>query len=118
MPVAEEKSGAESDGAVCRHRRRRSEAQKRQIVAESHELGASVSIVAQRYNVKQVFTWRQLYREPGRNSGSGGFVPVVVRPAQEHEAGTATVNPPSIASSSTNVILQHRGQHSVSPLYY
>ena len=97
MSDAEEKSSAESAGLVRRRRRRWSEAQKRQIVAESHEPGVSVSIVARRYNVNanQVFRWRRLFREPARDTGTGGFVPVVVGAAPSHEVGAATMHPPS-----------------------
>lgn len=44
-----------------RRRRRWSELQKRQIVAETLEPGSSVSIVARRYdvNANQVFMWRR-----------------------------------------------------------
>ena len=79
MSDVEEKSGAESGGLVRRRRRRWSEAQKRQIVAETHEPGVSVPMVAQRYNVNanQVFAWRRLFREPARDTGIDGFVPVV-----------------------------------------
>ena len=54
-------------------------------------------MVAQRYNLNanQVFRWRRLFREPERDAGSGGFVPVVVRAATGHETGAATVHPPS-----------------------
>ena len=57
-------------------RRRRSEAEKRRIVAESYQPGVSVSIVARRndVNANLVFTWRRQFRE------RGGFVPVVVEP--------------------------------------
>ena len=51
MSVAREGPGGQSGGAVDRRRRRWKEAQKRQIVSESHEPGVSVSIVARRYNV-------------------------------------------------------------------
>ena len=97
MSVAEEKPVAESGGSVGRRRRRWSEAQKRQIVSETHEPGVSVPMVAQRYNLNanQVFRWRRLFREPERDAGSGGFVPVVVRAAPGHEAGAATMSPPS-----------------------
>ena len=48
-------------------RRNRSwpEALKREIVAASFEPGASVSVVARRYdvNTNQLFAWRKLYRE-------------------------------------------------------
>ena len=94
MSVAEEKTGVESGGKVCRRRRRWSEAQKRQIVAETHEPGVSVPMVAQRYNLNanQVFRWRRLFREADR-AGTGRFVPVVVGTAPGHEAGAATMSP-------------------------
>ena len=97
MSDTEEKSGAEGGGSVGRRRRRWSEAQKRQIVAETHEPGVSVPMVAQRYNLNanQVFRWRRLFREPVRDTGIGGFVPVVVGAATGHEVGAATMPPPS-----------------------
>ena len=88
MSNVEEKSGAGSGGhRVDLRRRRWSEAQKRQIVAESHEPGVSVSIVARRYNVNanQVFKWRRLYRELARDVGLGRFVPVVVKATPDGE---------------------------------
>ena len=97
MSDVEEDSGAESGGLVRRRRRRWSEAQKRQIVAETHEPGVSVPMVAQRYNVNanQVFAWRRLFREPARDTGIDGFVPVVVGAVPGHEVGAATMRPPS-----------------------
>ena len=91
MSVAEEKRGGGSGGSVDRRRRRWSEAQKRQIVAESREPGVSVSVVARRYNVNanQVFKWRQLYREAVGDAGAGRLVPVVVEATPEGEAGAA-----------------------------
>ena len=46
-------------------RRRWSEAEKRWIVAESYQPGASVSVVARRHdlNTNQLFTWRRRFRE-------------------------------------------------------
>ena len=81
MSVAEEKLGGDGGGLVGRRRRRWSEAQKRQIVAETHEPGVSVPMVAQRYNLNanQIFGWRRLFREPERTAGTGRYVPVVVR---------------------------------------
>ena len=78
-----------------RRRRRWSETQKWQIVAETHEPGVSVPMVAQRYNLtaNQVFRWRRLFREPERGAGAGRFVPVVVEGAPGHEAGTAALGP-------------------------
>ena len=51
MLISEEKPGAAVGGSVGRRRRRWSEAQKRQIVAETHEPGVSMPMVAQRYNL-------------------------------------------------------------------
>ena len=97
MLIFEEKPGAAGGGSVGRRRRRWSKAQKRQIVAETHELGVSVPMVAQRYNLNanQVFRWRRLFREPERAAGTGRFVPVVVGAVPGHEVGAATMHPPS-----------------------
>ncbi len=97
MSVAEEKSGGDGGGLVGRRRRRWSEAQKRQIVAETHEPGVSVPMVAQRYNLNanQVFRWRRLFRAPERTAGTGRYVPVVVRAVPDPEAGAGAMRPPS-----------------------
>jgi transposase len=82
MSVDEEREGAESGGEVRRRRRNWSEAEKRRIVAESHEPGVSVSVVARRHdvNANQVFTWRRRQREQDLRIPSSGFVPIVVAP--------------------------------------
>ena len=97
MSVGGEKPGAAGGGSVGRRRRRWSEAQKRQIVAESHEPGVSVPMVAQRYNLNanQIFRWRRLFRELERAGGADRFVPVVVEGAPSHEAEAAAMSPPS-----------------------
>ena len=97
MSVAEEKSGGDCGGSVGRRRRRWSEAQNRQIVAETHEPGVSVPMVAQRYNLSanQVFRWRRLFRAPERAAGTGLYVPVVVRAVPDPEAGAGALRPPS-----------------------
>ena len=84
MLISEEKPGAAGGGSVGRRRRRCSEAQKRQIVAETHEPGVSVPMVAQRYNLNanQIFKWRRLFRELERGAGAGRFVPVSPRRIQ------------------------------------
>ena len=84
MSVGEEKPGAAGGGSIGRRRRRWSDAQKRQIVAETHEPGVSVPMVAQRYNLNanQIFRWRRLFREAERAGGTGRFVPVVVEAAR------------------------------------
>lgn len=95
MSVGEEKSGAAAYESVGR-RRRWSDAQKWQIVAETHEPGVSVPMVAQCYNLdaNQVFRWL-LLREPERAGGLGRFVPVVAEGAPGHEAGAAAMSPQS-----------------------
>ena len=97
MSVSEDEPGAEGGGSVGRRRRRWSEAQKRQIVAETHEPGVSVPMVAQRYNLNanQVFRWRRLFREPAGDVGVGRFVPIVVEAARGPGAGVETMGPPS-----------------------
>lgn len=68
--------------AEPRRRRSWSTAEKRRIVAETLEPGASVSVVARRHdvNANQVFTWRRQVREGvlGGEDTSIGFMPVVV----------------------------------------
>ena len=57
MSISEEEVSTSVGGSVGRRRRQWSEAQKRQIVAETHEPGVSVPMVAQRYNLNanQIF---------------------------------------------------------------
>lgn len=58
--------------------------EKRRIVEETHERGASVAVVARRYgvNANQVFGWRQLYRrgllEVTNAQGAPAMLPVKV----------------------------------------
>jgi transposase len=62
-------------------RREYSEALKRQMVAETLELGASVSIVARRHDVNsnQLFRWRRQLL-PKAVVESGAMVPVEIAP--------------------------------------
>jgi transposase len=66
-------------------RRNRSwpEALKREIVASSFAAGASVSVIARRYevNANQVFRWRQLYRnglQEAADPAAARLLPVIV----------------------------------------
>ena len=97
MSVVEEESVTAGGGSVGRRRRRWSEAQKRQIVAETQEPGVSVPMVAQRYNLNanRIFRWRRLFREPERAGGAGRFVPVVVEATPDREPDAAAMSPPS-----------------------
>jgi len=64
-------------------RRRRSVAERRRIVEETLEPGASVARVAQRHtvNANQVFNWRRLYRKGllvEKNAGVMSLLPVTL----------------------------------------
>jgi transposase len=80
-------------------RRRRSwpEALKREVVAASLEPGASVSLVARRYdlNTNQLFSWRRRYRNGSQGvSGAAGpeLLPVTVT---DDCAGEPIASPPA-----------------------
>ena len=67
--------------------RRRSEAERRRIVAESYHSGESASAVARRHGVHTsvLFRWRRRYRKVADTDT--GFVPVVVEaPESSSEA--------------------------------
>lgn len=78
-------------------RRRWSEEEKAEIVAESLDAETSISAVARRHGLhpNQLFGWRRQFRtettgaEPG--AGGGGFIPVVLS-----DAATAPAAPGSI----------------------
>ena len=69
---------AKLEGGKVR-RRQWSEEERRRLVAESFEPGASVSVVARRHDVNAnlLFTWRRRYGS-GEASGSATFVPAVI----------------------------------------
>ncbi len=77
-------------GATVRRKRRSwSVEEKRRIVDESLEIGASIAAVARRHdlNANQLFTWRrQLSAEPLERNGLAPILPVTIAPdaAAEH----------------------------------
>src|SRR5258708_39124533 len=75
-------SGASSAGVGKRRRRVRSAEEKRRIVAETYEAGASVSEVARRHDVNTnlLFTWRRTtgVGPLARADGLTSFVPAVI----------------------------------------
>jgi transposase len=83
---------------AARRRRNRSwpDALKREIVAATFAPGASVSVVARRYdvNANQVFSWRRRFRDvpPAAAKAAARLVPVMVTP----EPG-AVARQPSVA---------------------
>jgi transposase len=70
----------DTNGSGRRRNRSWPEALKREIVAASFAPGASVSLVARRYdvNTNQLFSWRKLYRDGLLGSGGPALVPVTV----------------------------------------
>jgi len=71
------------------------EALKREIVSASFEPGASVSVVARRYdvNTNQLFAWRRLYRTgDGAQVGSSGPLLLPVTVAADPEAPAASTS--------------------------
>ena len=74
-------------------RRRRSVEEKRRIVEETLEAGASVARVARRHavNANQVFYWRKKYRE-GRlgKSQSSKLLPVTLSEISGNKSGRAS----------------------------
>jgi transposase len=84
-------------------RRRRSVEEKRRIVEETLEAGASVARVARRHavNANQVFYWRKKYRE-GRlgKSQSSKLLPVTLSDLSWSKSGRAGCAPsPSVVGS-------------------
>lgn len=69
-----------------RRRRRWSEEQKRQIVAETLEAGSSVSIVARRYdvNANQLFLWRRELLPKPADAECAVMLPVEVVAEERH----------------------------------
>jgi transposase len=86
-----------------RRHKRWPEALKREIVAATSEPGASVSMVARRYdvNANQVFSWRRRYREASEPSPASlptpRLLPVTIAPAPEDEPAA----PSTLAASDT-----------------
>ena len=77
-------------------RRRRSEAEKRKIVEEALQPGASVALVARRHdlNANVLFIWRRKYLkgELGESNRSPGLMPVKMIPSDpEPTAATSSI---------------------------
>jgi transposase len=73
----------EANGPNRKRQRRRTRQERRQIVEETLQPGASVAVVARRHgvNANQVFAWRKLYREGQLEDGetaSEALVPVAI----------------------------------------
>ena len=66
--------------AAPRRRRSYSLEEKQRLVAESYEPGASVSLVARRYdmNANLLFTWRRQMRQPAPAAEAMTLIPIEV----------------------------------------
>jgi transposase len=100
-------SNAEGDRSVVggerRHRRVWSKDEKRQIVAETFEDGASVSIVARRHdlNANMLFTWRREFGASAAVASIETFVPAVIGP--EPDRGFSP--PPPVPAGRMEIVL-------------
>ena len=89
-------SGDDDDGpALGRRRRSWSLDEKRRIVDESLEDGASIAEVARRYdlNANQLFSWRRQFGfEPAETKSLTAMLPVTIAPveAAEEESGSGS----------------------------
>jgi transposase len=89
-------SDVDTNGEKRRRRNKRwPAALKREIVAATYLPGASVSVVARRYdvNANQVFRWRRLAETSGSTasspSSSSGLVPVMITPDPDGQPASA-----------------------------
>ena len=100
---------------VRRRRKRWPEALKREIVAATFQPGASVSVVARRYdvNANQVFSWRRRYRDvTEQQSPTPGLVPVTVLP-EPAGARTAHGGSPPLPAPSPAIEIEVNGLYRV-----
>jgi transposase len=100
---------ANLDGTLKREaRRRRSLEEKRRIVEETLEAGASVARVARQHavNANQVFYWRKKYRE-GRlgKSPSSKLLPVTLSDMSRSESGRSACGSSPFAVGSLEIKL-------------
>jgi transposase len=90
--------GSIAGGGERRGRRLWSDDEKRRIVAETFEAGASVSIVARRHdvNANMLFTWRRAFGAVASTAPASAetFVPAVIRP---EAIPTTSPTPPALA---------------------
>jgi len=89
------KSVMDTTGVLRRRNRSWPAAFKREIVAASSAPGASVAVVARRYevNANQLFVWRRLYRDgslASADAGAPSMVPVRVTPEHRRDAVATT----------------------------
>jgi transposase len=83
----------DTNGLARKRNKRWPEVMKRQIVAETPQPGASVSVVARRHdvNANQVFKWCKQYEDAIKPTGEAGLVPVRLRPAAALAAEVGTI---------------------------
>jgi transposase len=89
-------------------RRRWPEALKREVVAALSEPGASVSIVARRYdvNANQLFKWRRQFADPGRTPSGEPLrlLPVEIAPTRTAAPEDRSGHPPILSTPPTGSI--------------
>jgi transposase len=90
----------------CQKRQRRSVEEKRRIVEETFEAGASVARVARRHavNANQIFSWRKKYRE-GQLGKASKLLPVTVSDIPCNKSGLVGSGSPPAAVGSMEIKL-------------
>ena len=97
-----------------RRNKRWPEALKREIVAATLQPGASVSIVARRYNVNanQVFSWRRRFgaaNEPAAARPSSGLVQVAIVPEPGSDGAVVSASAMSASAMSETIEIEVAG---------
>jgi transposase len=106
-PVERREQGV-METSKAKKRRMRSKAERRRIVEETFEPGASVARVARAHevNANQVFNWRRLYRE-GRlaESPTNALLPVQITPTEQKSPRRRT--PRRVVDGTIDIDLGH-----------
>ena len=103
-----------SGGVGAVPRRRRSAVERRRVVEETLEPGASVARVALKYgvNANQVFKWRREFERGELTDACGALIPVTVKGASESSSVTEQV-PQVLCRGAIHIELEGRATISV-----
>lgn len=105
-----------SGGLGAGPRRRRSGMERRRVVEETLEPGASVARVALKYgvNANQVFQWRRLYRDGKLGAAPAGAMKLLPIMVAEEEEPVAEDLAPAVPASSGAIHIELPGEVRIS----
>jgi len=108
MDISERTVKTDALGRRSGPRRRRSQEEKRRIVQETMQPGASVSMVARRHelNANVVFRWRRLYQRKASEPASRAAPLIPVRIVEEKNAAAAVPSRPGRAAETDAIDIQ------------